>query len=222
MSDEIDTRSRILDAAEALFAERGFGGTSVRGITKSAGVNLAAVHYHFGSKEGVMREVLRRRVEPVNRERHRRLQEALHAAGLGPPRLEAIVEAFVEPAIRMAHGCADSVSIMRLLGRAHSEPGDVVYRILRELFGDTVQCFHAALARALPEFSAEEIYWKLHFMVGAMAFSLAAPKTIEQMSQGLCDPKDVDGLLARLIPFLAAGLSALRPIDAPGRVGSGT
>lgn len=196
------TKERLLDAAERLFAAQGVAGTSLRSITAEAGVNVAAVHYHFGSREALLRAVLARRVDPVNRERLRRL-EALEAGGASPA-LEALLEAFLAPAV---HAAARDPDLSRVSGLLFQEPQEETDAILAELFGEVVRRFHAAFAAALPALGADELRDRFGFVVGALVHELA----------GL-GPPDLPGLpapdraaaqrLGRLVTFCAAGLRA--------------
>jgi AcrR family transcriptional regulator len=88
-----DTRERILDAAEREFAENGLQATSLRTITAAAEANLASVNYHFGSKDGLVKAVFARRLEPLNEARLALLADCESSAGGEPPRLERVVEA---------------------------------------------------------------------------------------------------------------------------------
>src|ERR687891_570366 len=131
------TRERILDAAEQRFAEEGFAGTSLREITSLAGVNVAAVHYHFGSKEELLRAVLSRIVEPVNRERVELLQEAEAAAAPNGPSVEAILEAFIAPDLRVIRDLGERGAVItRFIGRSYTEPTELVRRMVAEQFGE--------------------------------------------------------------------------------------
>ncbi|UCG50883.1 MAG: TetR/AcrR family transcriptional regulator, partial [Candidatus Latescibacterota bacterium] len=151
---DADTKTRILDAAEKLFASNGFGAVSLRAIIKEAGVNTASVHYHFGSKGGLMEAVLRRRAAPMNTERLRLLDgiESNHPTGVLP--IEEVIEAFLAPAIRRHRGPArDRGLLPRLMGRAITEPDQVVSKAIRKIFEEVFERFSAAFARALPELS---------------------------------------------------------------------
>src|SRR6478672_10847007 len=163
-----DTRDRILDTAERLFAERGFGATSLRSIIAAAGVNLAAVHYHFRSKEALLDAVLTRRIGPVNRERLTLLEQSRDAG------LEAVLEALIGPPMRLARDPA-SATFMKLMGRLHAE-ADVA--LLRKHFGEVIERFMKALAEALPELPAEELQCRAFFCIGIMAHTLLAARDI--------------------------------------------
>jgi len=197
------TADRILDAAESLFAEGGFEGTSLRTITAAAGVNLAAVAYHFGSKDGLVEAVFTRRFEPVNRERFERL------AALGArPTVEGILEAFLLPALRLARDARVGPLGMRLLGRTYAEPSPLLRRIFGTQFREVALRFRQALHAALPHLSAEVVLWRLHFCVGAMAHVMADGFRLAELSDGRCDTAHGDEALRQLVPFLAAGLRA--------------
>ncbi|HLU49807.1 MAG TPA: TetR/AcrR family transcriptional regulator [Planctomycetota bacterium] len=206
---EPSTRDRILDAAEALYAEQGIAATSLRAITRAAGVNLAAVNYHFGSKRGLTEEVFGRRVLPLTRERFRLLEEAEARARGGVPGVEDIVRAFVLPALRLTRAPGgDGERIVRLVGRVASEPYEEVGALLPKLFEETFQRFVAALARALPRLSAAELSWRFHFMVGSLVHTILNPDRICRLSDGHCQLEESEGVSERLVVFIAAGLEA--------------
>jgi AcrR family transcriptional regulator len=199
MSDRTDTKIRILDAAEKLFGMRGFDSTSLRDITAEAEVNLAAVNYHFQSKDSLMEAVICRRIEPVNR---RRL-ELLEAAGDNPT-VEQILRAFLSPVIVELK----ISSVAPLLGRALADPGQFLERIVRPQFAPLGQRFAEALGRALPELSPAEITWRQHFMVGGMTHLLMWRPYLKEMTGGLCDSSDREALLDRAVLFFGAGFRA--------------
>ena len=206
-----DTRGRILDAAERLFAAHGFAGTSLRAVTREAGANLAAVHYHFGTKEDLLRAVLSRIVLPVNRERLEMLERVEAAAGSDPPSLEGILEAFIAPDLRLIRDLGErGVIITRFLGRSLTEPAEMVQALSREHFEELGQRFVEAFARALPEVPQTEVYWRFKLVVGVLVYVL---DDTDRTGGYVEDPSDVDGPVRRLVTFLAAGLRA--PVPAP-------
>ncbi len=207
------TPHRLLDAAEALLADQGVDATSLRQITAAAEANLAAVNYHFGSKEALVDAVLRRRIEPLNAERLSRL-EAVEADD-DPLDLEAVLEAWLVPALQLrdaADGHGDR--FVRLIGRVYSEPGPHLRELLPQLFGEVFERFSRALGRALPGLPRRELVWRMHFLLGSMIHTLADPARIETFSGGLCNPSDTDALAARLLAFVAAGMRAPLPAGA--------
>lgn len=209
---QADTRERILDAAEELFTLYGFDGTSTRMITSRAGVNLASVNYHFGSKEALIQEVFRRRLTWLNHERLRVLDQLEREAGGAPLKPHLIVEAFFGVALRMAadekHG---GHTFMRLLGRTYSEPSEFIRTFLAEEYEAVVERFKAALFKALPDVPREEILWRFHFMLGAMAYAISGIDALKLLTDCQLDENDPGALARRLMPFLIGGLRAPLP-----------
>jgi AcrR family transcriptional regulator len=209
MAEQFDTKILILDAAEQAFADHGFPGTSLRGIISSAGVNLAAIHYHFGSKEALLEAVLARRLIPLNRERLEMLDHVEAAAGDGPLPLEGVVEALVGPPLRLIKDPSRGGEVfMRLLGRLLPEPDEGLQSLLTAQFNEIIQRFFVAFRRALPELPVNELFWRAHFGVGAMAHTLCSCKMLKKVSGGLCDPADTETAIRELVLFMSAGMRA--------------
>ena len=209
---EIDTRLRILDAAESLFTEQGFEATTLRQITGAAEVNLAAVNYHFGSKEALIREVFRRRLTWLNQQRLQELDRLEAAAGDVPLKPSQILEVFFGVALKMA---ADSEgggrAFMRLLGRTYTKPSEFVRGFLAEEFAAVIARFKAALIKALPGVPGEEILWRFHFMLGAMSFAISGTDALHIVAEDALDDGDAEALYARLMSFMLGGLRAPLP-----------
>jgi AcrR family transcriptional regulator len=211
-----DTKSRLLTVAERLFAEHGFAGVSVRQLTAAAGVNLAAVNYHFGSKEGLLAAIFELRCRPMNDERLRRLGGCFERAN-GPPMLEQIIAAFVAPALASsADPSGGRAAFTRLRATLSVEHNEVARALISRYFDATSQRFVAALSRAVPELSRAELYWRFHFFLGAIYYSMINPSRIAHLSDGLSDAGDVDAVLTQMVPFIAAGFRA-PSLDRPGR-----
>ena len=190
-----------------MFADQGYSATSVRSIIAKARVNVAAVHYHFRSKESLLEAVILRRAKPANEQRLALLDACERAAGQQPP-LREVIQAFLEPSIRVATDRALGGEVfMRLLGRLHAE-GDILPRILAMHFMPVLERFSAALRHALPDLPAEELYWRLHFAVGATTQALRGADSLEWLSGGLCRSSDPHQILERLVGFVSAGLGA--------------
>jgi len=204
-----DTKERILDTAERLFSEQGYAATSLRGIIAAAGVNLAAVHYHFHSKEALLEAVILRRSVPANRERLALLGQFEKEAGGNPPSLEKVIEAFVAPTLQMSRE-SGSMVFMNLLGRLHAE-GDLLPRIITARFGDVLERFGPALHAALPGLPQEELFWRLNLAIGALAQTLrGGSKNLETISD-LSLSFNSETALERLVAFLSAGFRAPVP-----------
>jgi AcrR family transcriptional regulator len=202
------TRERILDTAETMFADQGYAGTSVRRIIAKARVNLAAVHYHFRSKEALLEAVILRRAEPANQERLTLLDACERAAGEQGPSVEGVLAAFLKPGIRAASDPARGGALFpRLLGRLHAE-SDLLSGILAAHFLPVLQRFGSALRKAMPELPSEELFWRVHFAIGATAQALRGAEGLEKLSGGLCRASDPQETLDRLVTFLSAGLRA--------------
>ena len=204
------TQERILDVAEGLFMEHGFEAAGLRQITTAAGVNLAAVHYHFGSKEELFQAVLTRRLDPMNLERLALLDRLEADARGGPLSCEAIIGAMFIPALELARDKArGGKNFLRLLGRAYADPASFIRQLLSLEYAPMILRFKAAFARTLPHLPARELSWRLHFLMGAMSYTLAGTDVLKLISA--LNPVDVDNdelLLRRLGPFLVAGLKA--------------
>lgn len=194
------TRERILEAAGEMFAERGIEAVSLRELTLKAGVNLAAVHYHFGSKEGVLAEVFARSSRPIVKWRLE-LLSAVEKDDSGLPNLEQILESFLRPALQA--GRRQNESFMQLRARLALERNDSVRRILGAAFDSSSRQFIAALAEALPELPSDELYWRFHFMIGSMFYTMADPGRIQTLSDGACDPGDTEVALRRMVAVFA-------------------
>lgn len=206
-----DTKARILDAAEQLFAEKGVAATSLRELTRAAGVNLAAVHYHFGPKEDVLRAAFERRIGPVNAERLRRLDALEARTGGAPPAVEDVLEAFLAPALALADSPDEGArACLRLIARLHAEP-TAFGAWLMDVFAEIERRFLPVLARSLPHLDRATLLWRLHFVLGTMSISLTDPLRVERLSRGLCDPGDGEVLLRQLVSFSAAGLRSPAP-----------
>lgn len=204
-----DTKTRIMDVAERLFAEQGYEATSLRDITGEADANLASVNYHFQSKEGLLSAIIERYTGPVNQERLQALDAIEARAGDGPPDLEELHRAFLEPAFNRAR--RTGASFMRLAGRLHSETNEQIRSLFLEHFREVAKRYGKAFHRALPHLDESEVQLRTHFLVGAMAHSLLWP----------CPPfgrrKAIppDEALDCLIRFGLAGMAA--PAGAPSQ-----
>lgn len=205
------TKERILDTAERLFAQHGYAATSLRSIIAEAGVNLAAVHYHFHSKEALLEAVILRRAVPANHERLALLDQFESEAAGKPISLEKVIEAFVAPTLHISSNPqSGGMVFMKLLGRLHAE-GDLLPGILTSQFGEMLQRFGAALRRALPDLPPEELFWRLNLAIGALAQTLrGGSKDLETISD-LSLSFNSETALERLVAFLSAGFRAPLP-----------
>ena len=204
-----ETRQRIVEAAEKLFARRGIEGVSTRDITKAAGVNLAAINYHFGTKSALAAEVFKHCIDPLNVRRLELLDRVEEKAGRKPPKLEAVLEAMVRPAVERGFGHEqDNETFLRLMGRCMSEPNVEIEQLVRMHFDKVIRRFDTAFLRALPGLEPEELFWRMKFMFGALHFSLLTCGKQMNLPVKMRKTLDAEGLLQRLVTFTAAGLRA--------------
>jgi AcrR family transcriptional regulator len=212
----VDTKTRILDSAERLFAERGYDATSLRAITAAAGANLAAVNYHFHSKEALIQAVVARKLGPLNRQRLELLDRYEAQAGRGPLPVEKILRAFLEPVARAGQESPAGWDRFRMLvGRMYSAPSQNSLAVFSRELEEIARRFKAALRRACPGLSEQDLCWRMHFTVGGMAQTLSAGAILAMLSEGSCDPSDIEEGIERLIAFAVAGFKA------PGAVRAG-
>jgi len=204
-----DTRDRLLAAAERLFAERGVTNVSVRAIAADAGVNWSLVGYYFRGKYGLLAAVYRRQCATLNAERFELLAEA-RRTGL---HLEAVIEAFVRPALSAIQG--RQFSRLRAMLAADEEP--LFAQLRAENFDESSRTFVAALRECLPELSEDDVLWRFHFMLGTIYYSVSSPQRIKTFSKGRCNPGNLEDTLRRLVPFLAAAFRAPAPPATPSR-----
>jgi AcrR family transcriptional regulator len=201
MIEKPDTKSRILDSAEKLFGLNGFEATSLRDITAEAQVNLAAVNYHFQTKESLIDAVIARRIEPVNQRR----VEMLEAAGPNPS-IEQILTAFLAPVLDQ-----NLAIVVPLLGRMMSDPTQFVERVFKKHLAPVSRRFQDALQKELPELPRAELVWRLHFTVGVMTHTMSWSQVLRDLSGGLCDVSDRGALVERIVAFAVAGFRVPAP-----------
>jgi AcrR family transcriptional regulator len=209
----VETKQHILDIAEQIFAERGYAATSLRAVTQAAGVNLAAVNYHFGTKAKLLFAVVERRVNPINGERMR-LLTALESAP-EPPTLEAVLHAFIAPVFSLGR---DSTSrrdtFMRLMGRLYAESVEGLEAFFDRQLGEVFARFLEAFGRRVPELSAQELHWRFHFVLGVLAHPLLIGDRIAAFTDGRCTFDDTAEVVERMVKFAAAGLRCPVPDNA--------
>lgn len=201
----VSKRDRILDAAEALFAERGFDGVTLRQIASSAGVDVALANYHFGKKLELFNAVFERRAALLNQSRLDALRKVQAEQADSGPSVEQIIEAFLRP-LELTQETADPGwrHYLALIAYVNNS----TYwgkRMMSKLFDDLVQEFIAALRQALPSASDQDLYWCYHNLSGALTLTLAQTERIDTLSGGLCQSSDFQAAYDHMIPFVAAG-----------------
>lgn len=214
------TRERILDVAERLFMAHGYEATSMRQITGDAGVNLASVNYHFGSKERLMREVFRRRLVNLNQARMEALDTLEREAGGMPVKPSLIVTAFFETLLNMAKDEAHGgTTFLKLLGRTLTEPSEFVRAFLAAEYQPVMNRYKEALFRALPDVPRTEIVWRFHFMLGATSYAISGTDALRLVTDWEIEAEDavdrLDRMVPRLMSFILGGLRAPLPVFDP-------
>ena len=205
-----ETRERILDVAERLFANAGFVSTSLRDITAEAGVNLAAVNYHFGTKEALLGAILERRIRPLNEKRIAMLDELEAGAGAGGAAPEQIVVAFLSPAFQqvMAMG-PHRGQLLKLFGQLHSQVNPDTRKLFFQQFDEVRVRFTASFQRALPDIDPDEVARRVMYVVGAMSYIMMWGE-----QSGYPPPLSSDRLRQSLIDFATAGIAAPETLPA--------
>lgn len=204
-----ETVERILDAAEQLFAEKGFSETSLRLITSKAAVNLAAVNYHFGSKKALIQAVFSRFLGPfclsLDRELDRRQGKPEHK-----PTLEQLLEILVDQSLAVSPRSDNDLSIfMRLLGLAFSQSQGHLRRYLEDMYGKVFRRYMLLVNDAAPHIPPLELFWRVHFMLGAAAFSMSGIKALRAIGEtDFGVNTSIEQVMRLMVPFLAAGMRA--------------
>lgn len=207
---ESDTRERILEVAERLFAERGLERVSIRDIIQAARANLGAINYHFGTKQKLIAALFERRLIPLDQQRLAALDAVEKAAGNQAPKLEAVLEAFIRPAVQQALDPSSGTATFRkLMARSFMEPNPALARLLHRHFEVVVRRFDAALLRAMPGLTRTDLFWRMHLTVGALHHSLMM---MDHTPPGHPPIRtNVETHVQRLVAFSAAGFHASLP-----------
>ena len=205
-----ETQIRILDVAEELFMQHGFEGASMRMLTAKAGVNLAAINYHFGSKDALIEAVFRRRLDAMNAERIAELEQLEKDAAGRPLAADAIIRAFIGASLRMIEDTrGGGRNFTRLLGRAYTEPAKPIRQLIGQMYAPAMERYKAAFSKALPELPKDELVWRMHFMFGTLAYTLAATDTVQLIAGAKPEDRyDARVLQDRLTAFMRACLLA--------------
>ena len=209
-------RDRILDAAEHLFAERGFDGVTLRQIASKAGVDVALASYHFGKKDELFTAVFQRRASELNSRRLAALAEAKREAMPSTVSVEAIISAFLRPLEDVQRegdsGWHHYLALIAYVNN-HTYWGQ---RLMSSAFDQLVTEFISALKAALPEAPNDKIYWCYHNLSGALTLTLARTGRIDRLSEGACRSDDYRSAYDQMIPFMAAGVHRVCNVDDVG------
>lgn len=201
-----DTAERILDAAEALFSEKGFAETSLRNITTKANVNLAAVNYHFGSKKSLIQAVFARYLAPFSEQFSKQLDIIEQKENTPDQLLKLLVITLNKSGLENPEKFG---VFMRLLGLAYSQGQGHLRKFLTSEYGEVFRRYMKEVNRVTPELTPLERFWRIHFMLGAAVFTMSSVDSLMAMAEhDLGTESDVKGVVSQLMPFLASGLMA--------------
>lgn len=200
------SRDRLILSAERLFAERGFDGVSVRDIANDAKTNSALVGYYFRGKEGLLAEVYTRHCEPLKAERARLLNES--RANGRKPSLEEVLEAFIWPSLEANEDPNGGHSFTRLRAVLSAENSSLLEQLVGQNFDQSSKVFVDALCRCLPHLTRHEVFWRFHFLLGAIYYTASGPHRVAALTKGKVDPSDPRKTCMELVRFAAAGFRA--------------
>ena len=208
MSASVSTKSKILNAAEQLFARSGFAETSMRAITQKAGVNLASVNYHFGSKKALTVAVLDRYLSPLMPQIQIALTELQREQK--PVRIEQMFQCFIQPLLELEKiNQGGTVCFLRLLGRGYVDVQGHLRCYITQTYQAELDAILAMLHSCVPHLSEEELFWQVHFSLGTSVFTLAASDALIEISKADFQREvNSEQIMSRLVPFLSAGFSA--------------
>jgi len=207
-ADRPNLSERILDVAEELFGRVGYGGATTRAIASRARVNVGQLHYYFESKRAIFEAVVARHGKEVTERRRQLLQEAQarHPRGIVP--LEVLVDALVRPLLMAEPRAGGRRTSMQMHARLFTDPDDTASMVRADIYDETNALYVDAIRRALPKIPAKTLYWRYYFMMGAYVWTLLQPGRLEAISQGSCDPADMEAAIREIVPFVCAGLAA--------------
>ncbi|MFN3231107.1 MAG: TetR/AcrR family transcriptional regulator [Alphaproteobacteria bacterium] len=202
-----DTKTRILEAAQTEFSAKGYEGASIRGIADRAGVQLAAVRYHLGSKDELFKAVFERHAEAVA-DRRARILADLEAAGRGD-QIEDVIETIIGPVLAFRFDSKEGRAFAKLMANTVSNPDDRSRALTKSIFDPAAEALVDRIRAAVPGLSRRDAYWSFFLSVGAMAMACSNGERLSRISDGLCNPDDPDETLEALVTFAAGGAMAL-------------
>jgi AcrR family transcriptional regulator len=204
-NDGRPTRERLLDTAEALFARKGYHAVSIRNITNLARVDVSLVHYHFGSKQDLLAEVVERRAAIMNRARLEALIALQKAKRPEIPDAEEVLHAYLDPLLDLYVNADEGWKNYFALIAQVNNSAEWARTLMNRHFNDCVQEFIEALQDAMPGLETADLYWGYHFLSGALTLTFAETGRIDVLSGGECRSSDVEAIYARFPSFFTGG-----------------
>ncbi len=205
---QCDTKQKIIDAAECLFARDGYHTTSLRSITAEAKVNLAAVNYHFGSKEALLEATIMRRLAPLNEIRSAQLESLLERSAKNgvPPCTRDVLRTFIEPTLRLRQEGSDAENFIALIGRTLAEPRGVAMNIFMRQMAPLMQRISHALTLSLPSLSQQDVFWRLHFTIGSLSHIMRCHERHSIVPDDINIDLPVEQVVESFLDFATAGM----------------
>jgi AcrR family transcriptional regulator len=209
-SPKHDTKTRILDAAEILFAENGFKETSIHRLARKARVNQAAVNYHFGSKDALVEKVIERRLSMISNRRMENLKQIKMAAQRQGrrPDVQALLRAYIEPALTLMGKTSGERYFLLIVGRALSEPDEAIRNIFIRQFEPSFLLLAELMQSALPDLPEAVLRWRLHFAIGSLAHVMRLCGSKWPVEAIEPQAYDTETVIKLLITFLTEGMAA--------------
>lgn len=198
-------REKILDAAEATFANLGYAGTAMREIAEKVDVTQALISYYFGSKYGLFEAVFLRRGRKISDERMERLQAILD--GAKPPKVRDIVHAFFAPTLAL-RATAKGRAFIRLQARLHTEPAEISYKLRNEAYDASTRAYVQAICLARPDLPEKDVYWRVTLMVGAYMYAFSDTHRLDELARGICHPENAQEVMDQITAFVEGGVNA--------------
>ncbi len=198
----INTKQRILNAAEMLFAEQGFQQTSMRQITSKAEVNLASINYHFGNKKNLIQAVLQRYFDSLMPLIERSLEK------LKAESIDVVLKGLVEPIMSLNNLRPGGTALfVRLLGRGYNETQGHLRKFIMTHYGSTISKLTVSIKRCLPNIDDEELFWRLHFALGSFVFSMSSSQALKEIAESdFHQQVNIEDVIRHLVPFVASGI----------------
>ena len=203
---KLSTRKRLINATARLFAQHGYNGLTMRSVALEANANLAAANYHFGSKDALVLEMLRERIQPINARRIELLDEAKARNGKTAPSAREIFQSLIFPiGEEIARSSKSRWSLAQLVARTFTEPVSFIERMHQRFFSQIAKLYHQELSLAYPHAPPKEIHWHLHLAVSSMLGALAQHRRLGDFTEGECNEEEVNEMIDRLIRFVTHG-----------------
>lgn len=199
-----NVRETILDAAEVTFSELGYAGATLREVSAKATVTQALISYYFGSKYGLYEAVFLRRGRLIS---DTRMENLVALKASGQLKIEDIIHAFLMPTLTL-RTTPEGRAFIRLQARLHTEPPEISYKLRNEAYDASTKAYVDAICSALPHLPQKDVYWRMMLMIGGYNYAFSDTHRLEQLATGICNPDDINEILAQVTAFFVGGIGA--------------